>query len=78
MRKFDPATKEIIDDKRIDGFLADRHERRSGHWRAEMIALPLVNPVRELPAGEVTYPNQRSPYAKHLNDDERASAGFVD
>lgn len=78
MRKFDPATNEIIDDKRINGLLADRHERRSGRWRAEMITLPLVSPVRELQAGEVTYPNERSPYAKHLNDDERAAAGFVD
>jgi hypothetical protein len=42
---------EIIDDKRINGPLADRHKRRAGHWRAEMITLPLVNPVCELQAG---------------------------
>jgi hypothetical protein len=76
MRKFDPATGEFIDDKRVNGDVMDRRDRRPGHWRAEMVTLPLVAPVRELQAGQFTYPNQRSPYAALLSSEEREAAGF--
>ena len=46
MRKFDPSTGELIDDKRINGELAHRLDRQRGTWRAEMVTLPLVAPVR--------------------------------
>jgi hypothetical protein len=67
MRKFDPATGEFIDDKRVNGEVMDRRDRRPGHWGAEMVTLPLVAPVRELQAGQFSYPNQRSPYAALLS-----------
>ncbi len=76
MRKFDPATGQIIDDKRVNGELMERSERRPGHWRAEMITLPLVAAVRELQSGEATYPVQHSPFAALLSDEERERAGF--
>jgi hypothetical protein len=72
MRKYDPATGQLIDDTRI----VDKRDRRPGNWRAEMITLPLVAPVRELQAGEVTYPVEHSPYAKLMNPEERRTAGF--
>ncbi len=77
MRKFDPATGEIIDDKRVNGELMDRSQRRSGHWRAEMITLPLVAAVRELQAGEATYPVEHSPFATLLNAEERQRVGYA-
>lgn len=77
MRKVDASTGEIIDDKRVNGELMHRDERRRGHWRAEMITLPLVAPVRELQAGEATYPVEHSPFAKLLSADEREDAGFA-
>jgi hypothetical protein len=76
MRKFDPATGHEIDDKRVNGELADRRDRRPGNWRAEMITLPLVSPVRELQAGEATYPVEHSPFSKLMSADEREDAGF--
>lgn len=76
MRKFDPATGAPIDDKRVDGEVVDRRDRRPGHWRAEMVTLPLVAAVRELQAGQFTYPTQLSPYAALLSNEERAAAGF--
>jgi hypothetical protein len=76
MRKFDPTTGQIIDDKRINGELAERRERRPGHWRAEMITLPLVRAVRELQAGEATYPVEHSPFSRLLSPEEREAAGF--
>ena len=78
MRKFDRATGVPVDDKRVNGELVDRRDRRSGHWRAEMVTLPLVAPVRELQAGRLTYPTQLSPYAALLSNEERAAAGFDD
>lgn len=71
MRKFDETTGEPIDDKR-----AQRDERRPGRWEAVMVTLPLVHPVRELEAGETTFPIQTSPYASLMNADERDAAGF--
>jgi hypothetical protein len=50
MRKFDPSTGREINDKRINGERVDRRDRRPGDWRAEMVTLPLVGPVRELQA----------------------------
>jgi hypothetical protein len=76
MRKYDPVTRDWIDDKRLNGEAMDRRDRRPGHWRAEMVTLPLVAPVRELQAGQFTYPNQRSPYAALLSSEERRAAGF--
>lgn len=77
MRKFDPVTGEAIDDKRINGNLARKHERKSGSWRAEMVTLPLVNPVRELQSGEATYPVEHSPFADLMNSEERTSVGYM-
>lgn len=74
MRKFDPATGELIDDKRTGGLLTDPRDRRVGNWRAEMVTLPLISPVRELQVGEATYPVPHSPFAKYMSDEERASA----
>ncbi|WP_158817883.1 hypothetical protein [Methylocapsa sp. S129] len=76
MRKFDAATGVPIDDKRMNGEMVDRRDRRPGHWRAEMVTLPLIAPVRELQAGQFTYPNERSPYADLLSGEERQAAGF--
>lgn len=76
MRKFDPATGQIIDDKRINGELVDGRDRRCGNWRAEMVTLPLVGPVRELQAGQVTYPIDRSPFSALMSSGEREAAGF--
>jgi hypothetical protein len=76
MRKFDPATGEIIDDKRIDGAVILADDRQAGDWRAEMVTLPLVGPVRELQVGELTFPVKHSPFADLMDDEERALAGF--
>jgi hypothetical protein len=69
MEKYDPETGEVVFDK------AERN-KTVGDWRSYMITLPLVTPVRELQAGLATYPNERSPYADLMNDEERADAGF--
>jgi hypothetical protein len=42
-----------------------------------MVTLPLVAPVRELQAGEATYPVSRSPFAREMNKDEKIRAGHV-
>jgi hypothetical protein len=76
MRKYDPSTGEPINDKRIDGELADKRDRRVGDWRAEMVTLPLVAAVRELQAGEATYPVSHSPFSRDMSRDERIRAGF--
>jgi hypothetical protein len=78
MRKFDPLSGEMINDKRVNGELVDRRDRQAGHWRAEMVTLPLTAPVRELQAGEATYPVQHSPFAKDMSSDERKRAGFTE
>ena len=44
MRKFDSGTEKPIDDKRINGELADKRDRVHGDWRAEMVTLPLSRP----------------------------------
>jgi hypothetical protein len=75
MRKFDPTTGALINDKRIDGKLADSRDRRPGIWRAEMVTLPLVAPVRELQSGDATFPVDHSPFAALMSDEERAAAG---
>jgi hypothetical protein len=72
MRKFDPATGKVIDDKRVNGQLMLAEERRQGHWRAEMVTLPLSVAVRELQAGEATYPVPLSPFSVLLSDEERS------
>jgi hypothetical protein len=77
MRKFDPVTGAVIDDKRINGGLADKRDRRPGNWRAEMVTLPLVTAVRELQAGEATYPVAHSPFATLMDRDERKRAGHA-
>ena len=76
MRKFDPATGNPINDKRIDGKLAERRDRKPGNWRAEMVTMPLVKAVRELQAGEATYPVPHSPFAREMSQDERIRAGY--
>jgi hypothetical protein len=78
MRKFDPVSGAVIDDKRINGQLAQKRDRRPGNWRAEMVTLPLVAPVRELQSGEATYPVPHSPFAALMDQDERTRAGFVE
>lgn len=75
MRKYNPVTGEYIDDKRVDGVPLRKHERRAGHWRAEMVTLPLVEPVRELQAGEATFPVAHSPFADLLSMEESSMAG---
>lgn len=70
MRKFDPANGEVIDDKRVDGHNVHASDRRPGNWRAEMITLPLVAPVRELQSGRTTHPVPHSPYYKYLSPEE--------
>jgi hypothetical protein len=77
MRKFDPVTGAAIDDKRINGQLADKGKRREGNWRAEMVTLPLVKPVRELQSGEATYPVSHSPFATLMDRDEKIRAGHA-
>jgi hypothetical protein len=74
MRKFDPESGALIDDKRIDGVLAHKEDRRPGNWRAEMVTLPLVSPVRELQAGEATFPVSHSPFSKLMSPEEMALA----
>jgi hypothetical protein len=71
MRKFDPASGEGIDDKRVGGEVSRSAERKKGHWRAEMVTLPLMTAVRELQAGEATFPVMHSPFAALLSDEER-------
>jgi hypothetical protein len=78
MRKYDPVTGQPINDKRLNGELVDKRDRQVGDWRAEMVTLPLVAPVRELQAGEATYPVAHSPFARDMNRDERIRAGFAD
>jgi hypothetical protein len=74
MRKFDPRNGDLIDDKRINGVVQRKQDRRPGNWRAEMVTLPLVAPVRELQAGEATFPVSHSPYAKLMSLEEAALA----
>jgi hypothetical protein len=78
MRKIDPKTGEPINDKRSNGHQVHRRDRRPGNWRAEMVTLPLVTAVRELQAGQATYPVAHSPFARDMTPDERIRAGFAD
>ncbi len=78
MRKFDRSTGKPINDKRINGKLVDRRDRVVGDWRAEMVTLPLVSPVRELQASEATYPVAHSPFAREMSRDEKIRAGFAE
>jgi len=71
LRKFDPQTSEPIDDREVP-----KYAQRPGNWRAMMVTLPLVAPVRELKAGETTYPVETSPYSELMNPEERTIAGF--
>lgn len=77
MRKFDPATDEPINDKRVNGQPVHRNDRRAGNWRAEMVTLPLIAAVRELQSGEATYPVPHSPFAREMSRDERIRAGHI-
>lgn len=77
MRKIDPSTGEPINDKRFNGHQVHRRDRRPGNWRAEMVTLPLVAAVRELQAGQATYPVPHNPFARDMSDDERIRAGFA-
>lgn len=70
MRKFDAATGAPIDDKELPS-----SERAAGDWRAVMVTLPLIAPVRELQTGDSTLPKRTSPYSELMNDEERAVAG---
>lgn len=74
MRKFDPVTGEMIDDKRINGEVMRAADRRPGNWRAEMVTLPLISAVRELQSGEATFPVEHSPFAKLMSDEQRERA----
>ena len=74
MRKLDPASGRPIDDKRVQGEWTQGEERAVGDWRAEMMTLPLVAPVRELQAGKATYPVERGVFSNLLNDRERELA----
>ena len=76
LRKYDDSTGEPIDDRRINGNRAGDEERQPGEWRAEMITLPLVGPVRELQPGQSTYPIDRSPFSDLMSDEERQRAGI--
>jgi hypothetical protein len=76
LRKFDPNTGEDILDKRVDGEW-NKTQRRPGNWRAEMMTLPLVSPVRELQPGIATYPIERAVYANLLNEQEREDAEYT-
>jgi hypothetical protein len=78
MRKYDPATGRVIDDKRVNGTWMEAKDRQAGDWRAEMLTLPLVNPVRELRAGDATYPIERGVFSTLLNPTERKAAGYTD
>ncbi|TPM07366.1 MULTISPECIES: hypothetical protein [unclassified Mesorhizobium] len=73
MRKFDPQSGAPIDDKRINGHFVLTAMRQPGNWRAEMVTLPLLSPVRELRAGEKTYPVAHSPYSALMSDEEKAA-----
>ncbi|HKW49305.1 MAG TPA: hypothetical protein VJN70_17755 [Gemmatimonadaceae bacterium] len=77
MRKFDPVTGEMIEDKRVNGEIMLTTDRRPGNWRAELVTLPLISAVRELQSGEATFPVEHSPFAALLSEEERerASAG---
>ncbi len=77
LRKFDPKTGKVILDKRVGGNWIDKADRQPGDWRAEMMTLPLVSPVRELQAGKATYPIQRAVYATLLNEQEREDAEYT-
>ena len=75
MRKFDPVTGEMIDDKRrVNGDVMEAEDRRRANWRAEMVTLPLISAVRELQSGEATFPVEHSPFAALLSDEERERA----
>jgi hypothetical protein len=78
VRKFDPVTGEAIDDKRVAGAWTDGADRRVGDWRAEMMTIPLVSPVREVVAGRKTFPIERGVFANLLNPSEREEAGFAE
>jgi hypothetical protein len=76
MRKFDPQSGVLIDDKRQpDGHLTMKSDRQAGNWRAELVTLPLVAAVRELQTSNMTYPVPHSMYAGWLNQEERAHGG---
>ncbi len=74
MRKFDPATGKMVDDKRVNGELMLAANRQPGNWCAEMVTLPLSSAVRELQSGEATFPVEHSPFASLLSDEERERA----
>jgi hypothetical protein len=69
MEKYDPDTGAVIFDKR-------ETTKFVGKWRAYMVTLPLLNPVRELQQGQASYPNARSVYTSLMTDEERQTAGF--
>lgn len=71
MEKFDVQTGEVIFDKRDTS-------KRLGNWRARMITIPLVEPVRELQEGLASYPNERSAYRRLMTPEEEDDAGFID
>lgn len=69
MEKVDPSTGEVIYDK-------DAAHQQPGNWRAYMVTLPLVEPVREIRAGLASLPNERSVHRSLMNAEEEALAGF--
>ncbi|MFP2897994.1 hypothetical protein [Corallococcus sp. 4LFB] len=71
MEKFDPRTGRLINDKS-----SEPAARQRGNWRAFMVTLPLVEPVRELEPGDTTFPIETSPYSELMTVEEREVAGF--
>jgi hypothetical protein len=69
MEKYDPATGEVFFDK-------DDAQLRPGNWRAYMMTLPLLEPVRELQAGLASLPNERNVHRTLMTDAEEDLAGF--
>jgi hypothetical protein len=69
MEKYDLATGEAFFDK-------DEAQQRPGDWRAYMMTLPLLEPVRELQAGLASLPNERNVHRSLMTDEEEDLAGF--
>jgi hypothetical protein len=71
LEKYHPATGEVIFDK-------DQAVLRPGNWRAYMVTLPLLEPVRELQPGATSLPNERSVHRGLMTPEEEELAGFTD
>ena len=71
VEKYDPATGEVIDDRRpaLDEALCP------GSWRAFMVTFPAVTPFREIIAATVAYPTPVSVFDPWMTEDERTRRG---